>query len=87
ARAPVGSAMRSHLYMSRWFVGFRSSTQPTIPTTKLVGFKPTFALRPEIDSPVSPTDSLQVASLSRAPVWSAARSPVGSAMRSLFSLV
>ncbi|WP_219725738.1 hypothetical protein, partial [Cylindrospermopsis raciborskii] len=70
------------LYMSRWFVGFRSSTQPTIPTTKLVGFKPTFALRP-----VSPTDSLQVASLSRAPVGSAARSPVGSAMRSLFSLV
>ncbi|WP_219726756.1 hypothetical protein, partial [Cylindrospermopsis raciborskii] len=40
-----------------------------LPTTKLVGFKPTFALRP-----VSPTDSLQVASPLRSPLGSASQS-------------
>ncbi|MFL0658170.1 hypothetical protein, partial [Cylindrospermopsis raciborskii] len=29
-RAPTGIASQPHLYISRWFVGFRASTQPTI---------------------------------------------------------
>ncbi|WP_219726739.1 hypothetical protein, partial [Cylindrospermopsis raciborskii] len=53
-------------------LGFVPQPNLRLPTTKLVGFKPTFALRP-----VSPTNSLQVAS----PL----RSSLGSAMQSPFS--
>nr|WP_220185526.1 hypothetical protein [Cylindrospermopsis raciborskii] len=58
-------------------LGFVPQPNLRLPTTKLVGFKPTFALRP-----VSPTNSLQVASPLRSRVASASQSPVGSAMRS-----